>query len=93
MEWIQSVYGLASEGALSPRTTRTDARSVGESQTNLGVTNLTASCIVGALLHESAFGRTSSFHGQTYPATFVTGVPSVLKQFRTATQTWKNSET
>jgi uncharacterized GH25 family protein len=32
----------------------------------------------GALLHKSADGRTAPVPGQTYPATFVTGMPSAV---------------
>jgi hypothetical protein len=32
----------------------------------------------GALLHKSADGRTAPIPGQTYPATFVTGMPSTV---------------
>ena len=31
-----------------------------------------------ALLHKSAEGRTAPYPGQTYPATFVTGMPSAV---------------
>lgn len=44
-----------------------------------------------ALLHKSAEGRSSPFLGQTYPATSVTGVPSAVKPFRTATRTWNSA--
>jgi ParB family chromosome partitioning protein len=44
-----------------------------------------------ALLHKSAEGRSSPFPGQTYPATSVTGVPSAVKPFRTATRTWNSA--
>jgi hypothetical protein len=44
----------------------------------------------GALLHKSADGRTSLGSGQTCPATFVTGMPSAVKWFRTATRTWNS---
>ena len=42
-----------------------------------------------ALLHKSADGGTSPYPGQTYPATFVTGMPSAVKPFRTATRIWE----
>ena len=32
----------------------------------------------GTLLHKTADGRTSPFPGQTYPTTFVRGVPSAV---------------
>ena len=44
-----------------------------------------------ALLHKSAEGRGFPFPGQTYPATSVTGVPSAVKRFRTATRTWNSA--
>ena len=44
-----------------------------------------------ALLHKSAEGRSSPSLGQTYPATSVTGVPSAVKPFRTATRTWNSA--
>lgn len=44
-----------------------------------------------ALLHKSGDGRASPFPGQTYPATSVTGVPSAVKPFRTATRTWNSA--
>lgn len=34
--------------------------------------------VLGALLHKSVDGRTSPVPGQTYPATFVTGMPSAV---------------
>lgn len=40
-----------------------------------------------ALLHKSADGRTAPIPGPTYPTTFVTGMPSAVKPFRTATRT------
>ena len=33
---------------------------------------------LGAFLHKSADGRTAPSPGQTYPATFVTGMPSAV---------------
>jgi len=44
-----------------------------------------------ALLHKSADARTSPSPGQTYPVTFVTGMPSAVKPFRTATRTWNSA--
>lgn len=44
-----------------------------------------------ALLHKSFDGRASPFPGQIYPATSVTGVPSAVKPFRTATRTWNSA--
>jgi hypothetical protein len=34
--------------------------------------------VTGALLHKSAEGRITPYPGQTYPATFVTGMPSAV---------------
>ena len=34
--------------------------------------------LIEALLHKSADGQTSPYPGQTYPATFVTGMPSAV---------------
>ena len=48
-------------------------------------------CRKWALLHKSAEGRSSCFPGQTYPMTFVTGIPSAVKPFRTATRTWNSA--
>ena len=45
----------------------------------------------GALLHKSADGRTAPISGQTYPATFVPGMPSAVQPFRTATRTWNSA--
>ena len=42
-------------------------------------------------MHKSGDGRASPFPGQTYPATSVTGVPSAVKPFRTATRTWNSA--
>ena len=44
-----------------------------------------------ALLYKSADGRTSPYPGQTYPTTFVTGMPSAVKPFSTATRTWNSA--
>jgi hypothetical protein len=44
-----------------------------------------------ALLHKSSDGRTSPSPGQTYPVTFVTGMPMAVKPFRTATRTWNSA--
>lgn len=44
-----------------------------------------------ALLHKSVDGRTSPIPGQSYPTTFVTGMPSAVKPFRTATRTWNSA--
>ena len=44
-----------------------------------------------ALLHKLGDGRASPFPGQTYPATSVTGVPSAVKPFRTATRSWNSA--
>jgi predicted dinucleotide-utilizing enzyme len=47
--------------------------------------------VLWALLHKLGDGRASPFPGQTYPATSVTGVPSAVKLFRTATRTWNSA--
>jgi len=44
-----------------------------------------------ALLHKSADDGTSPYPGQTYPTTFVTGMPSAVKPFSTATRTWNSA--
>lgn len=44
-----------------------------------------------ALLHKSFDGRGSPFPGQTHPTTSVTGMPSAVKPFRTATRTWNSA--
>jgi hypothetical protein len=44
-----------------------------------------------ALLHKSADGRTSPYPGQTYPTTFVRGMPRAVKPFSTATRTWNSA--
>ena len=44
-----------------------------------------------ALLHKSADGRTSPSAEQTYPATFVTGMPSAVNPFSTTTRTWNSA--
>ena len=44
-----------------------------------------------ALLHKSGDRRTSPFPGQTYPMASVTGMPSAVKPFMTATRTWTRS--
>ena len=44
-----------------------------------------------ALLCKSADGRTAPSPGQTYPMTFVTGMPSAVKPFNTATRTWNSA--
>lgn len=44
-----------------------------------------------ALLHKSADGRSFPFPGQTYPTTFVTGMPRAVKPFMTATRTWNSA--
>ena len=45
----------------------------------------------GAQLHNSTEGRMSAFPGRTYPKTSVTGMPSALKPFRTATPIWNSA--
>ena len=45
----------------------------------------------GALLHKSGDRRTSPFPGQTYPMASVTGMPSAVKPFMTATRTWNSA--
>ena len=42
-------------------------------------------------MHKSADGRTSPYPGQTYPTAFVTGKPSAVKPFSTATRTWNSA--
>jgi hypothetical protein len=42
-------------------------------------------------MRKSADGRTSPYPGQTYPTTFVTGMPSAVNPFRTATRTWNSA--
>jgi len=44
-----------------------------------------------ALLHKSAEGRTSTFPGQIYSTNSVTGMPSAVKPFRTATRIWNSA--
>lgn len=44
-----------------------------------------------ALLHKSADGRSFPIPGQTYPVTFVMGVPSAVKPLSTATLTWNSA--
>lgn len=44
-----------------------------------------------ALLHKLADGRTAPVPGQTYPLTFVTGMPSAVWPFSTATRTWHSA--
>ena len=46
---------------------------------------------VMALLHKSGDRRTSPFPGQTYPMASVTGMPSAVKPFMTATRTWNSA--
>ena len=43
-------------------------------------------------MHKSADGRIFPSPGQTHPTASVTGMPSAVKPFRTATRTW-NSDT
>ena len=43
------------------------------------------------LLHKWPVDRTSPFPGQTYPMACVTGMPSAVKPFRTATRTWNSA--
>ena len=45
----------------------------------------------GTLLRKSSDGRAAPSAGQTYPTTFVTGMPSAVKPFRTATRTWNSA--
>ncbi|WP_416348443.1 type II toxin-antitoxin system HigB family toxin [Gemmobacter sp.] len=47
--------------------------------------------ICGALLHKSGDGQGSPFPGQTHPTASVTGMPSAVKPFRTATRTWNSA--
>ena len=44
-----------------------------------------------ALLHKSPECQSSPFPGRTYPLASVTGVPSAVKPFRTATRTWNSA--
>ena len=44
-----------------------------------------------ALLHKSGDGQGAPFPGQTYPTASVTGMPSAVKPFRTATRTWNSA--
>ena len=44
-----------------------------------------------ALLHKSADARSFPIPGQTYPVTFVMGVPSAVKPLSTATLTWNSA--
>ena len=44
-----------------------------------------------ALLHKSGDRRTSPFPGQTQPTASVTGMPSAVNPFRTATRTWNSA--
>ena len=43
------------------------------------------------LLHKAFDGRDAPAAGQTYPTTFVTGIPRAVKPFRTATRTWNSA--
>jgi phage portal protein BeeE len=47
--------------------------------------------LVVTLLHKSADVLTTPIPGQTYPTTFVTGMPRAVKPFRTATRTWNSA--
>ena len=47
--------------------------------------------MIAALLHKSGDRRTSPFPGRTYPTASVTGMPSAVKPFRTATRTWNSA--
>ncbi|MGY6411416.1 MAG: hypothetical protein ACXIUV_10390 [Alkalilacustris sp.] len=44
-----------------------------------------------ALLHKSGYGQGSPFPGETHPTASVTGMPSAVKPFRTATRTWNSA--
>ena len=44
-----------------------------------------------ALLHKLREDQGSPFPGQTYPMASVTGMPSAVKPFRTATRTWNSA--
>ena len=44
-----------------------------------------------ALLHKSTDGQGSPFPGRTYGLASVTGMPSAVKPFRTATRTWNSA--
>ena len=44
-----------------------------------------------ALLHKSADGRGFPFPGQTHPTASVTGIPSAVKPFSTATRIWNSA--
>jgi hypothetical protein len=44
-----------------------------------------------ALLHKSAYGRIFPSPGQTHPTASVTGMPSAVKLFRTATRSWNSA--
>ena len=48
-------------------------------------------CCTLTLLHKSADVLTTPIPGQTYPTTFVTGMPRAVKPFRTATRTWNSA--
>ena len=58
-----------------------------DSQTRTLITTGTTT----AQLHKSSDGRTAPSPGQTCPATFVTGMPSAVQPFRTATRTWNSA--
>ena len=53
--------------------------------------NLNSVAGVWALLHKSGDRRASPFPGQTYHTTSVTGIPSAVKPFGTATRIWNSA--
>jgi hypothetical protein len=42
-------------------------------------------------MHKAFDGGDVPAAGQTYPTTFVTGIPRAVKPFRTATRTWNSA--
>ena len=63
----------------------------GRQRCDFGAGAIRVVCLGGGLLHKSGFLRTSPFPGRTYPTVSVTGMPSAVKPFRTATRTWNSA--
>ena len=67
------------------------SRGFAESQEEAELIVALVATFLMALLHKSTDGQGSPFPGRTYGLASVTGMPSAVKPFRTATRTWNSA--